>query len=73
MDHWKTIKKVMRYLKCTKDFMHTYNSSVDLDIVGYPDSNFARSANVMKSMSCYLFKIASEAVYGKMLRVCSLL
>lgn len=40
MDHRKAVKKVMRDLQCTKDFMHTYNSSNDLDIVGYPDSNF---------------------------------
>ena len=42
VDHWKASKRVMRYLKRTKDFMHTYHRSNSLEIIGYSDFDFAR-------------------------------
>ena len=38
MDHWKAAKRVMRYLKRTKDYMLTYRRSDQLEIAGYSDS-----------------------------------
>ena len=40
VDHWKAAKRVMRYLKRTKDFMLTYRRSDSLEIFGYSDSDF---------------------------------
>jgi hypothetical protein len=40
LDHWRTAKKVLRYLQGTQDYMLTYNKSDLLEIVGYTNSNF---------------------------------
>ena len=42
VDDWKAAKRVMRYLKRTKDFMLTYWRLGSLEIIGYYDSNFSR-------------------------------
>jgi len=39
LSHWTAAKKVLRYLKGTKDFMLTYRRSNILDVVGYSDPN----------------------------------
>ncbi|RDX71258.1 hypothetical protein CR513_49425, partial [Mucuna pruriens] len=38
MQHWKTIKHMMRYLKRIKGYMLTYRKSEGLEIIGYSDS-----------------------------------
>ena len=38
LEHWKAAKKVMRYLKGTRDYKLTYRWFDHLDVVGY--SNF---------------------------------
>jgi hypothetical protein len=40
-EHWKLIKKVLRYLQGTKDLMLTYRKTESLHIVGYSDSDYA--------------------------------
>ena len=40
VDHWKAAKRIMWYLKRTKDFMLTYERSDSLEIIGYSDSDF---------------------------------
>ena len=41
MDHWKAAKRVMRYLRRTKDHMLTNRRSDQLEIIWYSDSNYA--------------------------------
>ena len=41
IDHWKAVKKVLRYLQGTKDYMLTYRRTNNLDIIGYSDSDYA--------------------------------
>ena len=41
MHHWKATKRVMCYLKRTKGYMLTYQKSGNLEIIGYPDFDFA--------------------------------
>ena len=41
IDHWKIVKRVMRYLQKTKDYMLTYWRSNQLEILGYSDSDYA--------------------------------
>jgi len=62
LDHWRTAKKVLRYLQGTQDYMLTYNRSDLLEIVGYIDSDFAGCPNSRKSTSGYIFLLASGAV-----------
>jgi len=49
MDHWKARKKVMRYLRGTKDYMLTFKRSDHLEVIGYSDSDFAGCIDSRKS------------------------
>ena len=37
LNHWKAVKKVMRYLQGTKDYMLTHKRSDQLKVIGYSD------------------------------------
>jgi len=65
MDHWKTAKRVMRYLKRTKYCMLTYKRSDQLEITGYSDSNFAGCLDSLRSTSGYTFMLAGGAVFWR--------
>jgi hypothetical protein len=62
IDHWNGIKKDLRYIKVTKGLMLTYDRSENLEILGYSDSDFADCLNTDRSTSCYVFKLAGEAI-----------
>jgi len=62
MDHWKTAKRVMRYLKRTRGYMLTYRRSDQLEITGFSDSDFAGCQDSLKSTSGYIFMLAGGAV-----------
>ena len=64
-DHWVAAKKVMRYLKRTKDYMLIYKHVQDLQLVGYSDSDFAGCQDEKKSTTGYIFKLAGGAVSWK--------
>ena len=64
-DHWVVAKKVMRYLKRTKDYMLIYKHVQDLQLVGYSDSDFAGCQDEKKSTTGYIFKLAGGAVSWK--------
>ena len=49
IEHWKLVKKVLRYLQGTKGLMLTYRRSDSLHIEGYTDSDYA--GDDKKSMS----------------------
>ena len=63
IEHWKLIKKVLRYLQGTKGLMMTYRRSDLLHIVGYTDSDFA--GDDRKSTSGYVFTLAGGAISWK--------
>jgi len=65
MDHWKTTKRVMRYLKRTKYYMLTYKRSDQLEITGYSNSNFAGCLDSLRSTSGYIFMLAGGAVFWR--------
>ena len=50
MEHWKAIKKVLRYIQGTKDHMLTYRRSNHLNVIGYSDSNFVGCVDTRKSI-----------------------
>ena len=64
-DHWVAAKKVMRYLKRTKDYMLIYKHVQDLQLVGYSDSDFAGCQDEKKSTTGYIFKLAGGVVSWK--------
>ncbi|XP_058211498.1 secreted RxLR effector protein 161-like [Rhododendron vialii] len=65
MEHWKVVKKVMRYLQGTKDYMPTYSKSDHLDVIKYSDSDFASYHDSRKSTSGYVFLLAGGTVSWK--------
>ena len=62
VDHWKAAKRVMRYLKRTKDFMLTYRRSNNLEIIRYFDSDFAKCQDSKRSTSGYVFMLAGGVI-----------
>ncbi|KAL6328060.1 hypothetical protein AAG906_033330 [Vitis piasezkii] len=62
LEHWKAAKKVMRYLKGTRDYKLTYRRFDHLDVVGYLDSDFAGCLDSRKSTSGYVFLLAGGAI-----------
>lgn len=62
MDHWKAVKRVMRYLQRTKDYMLTYKRSDRLEITGYSDFDFAGCQDSWRSTSGYVYLLAGGAI-----------
>ena len=60
IEHWKLVKKVLRYLQGTKGLMLTYRRSDSLHIEGYTDSDYA--GDERKSTSGYIFTLAGGAI-----------
>jgi hypothetical protein len=65
MDHWKAAKKVMRYLRGTKDYMLTFKRFDHLEVIGYSDSDFAGCVESRRSTFGYLFLLAGGAISWK--------
>ena len=62
IDHWKTAKKVMRYLQGTKDYMLMYRQTVNLEVIGYSDLDYAGYIDSRKSTSGYVFMLVGGAI-----------
>ena len=65
VQHWKAAKRVMRYLRRTKDYMLTYRKSESLEVVGFSDSDFAGCQDSKRSTSGYVFMLAGGAISWK--------
>nr|KYP42478.1 Retrovirus-related Pol polyprotein from transposon TNT 1-94 [Cajanus cajan] len=65
LDHWKEVKRVMQYLKRTKNYMLIYRRLDQLEIVGYTNSNFVGCQDNMKSTSGYIYMLAKGAISWK--------
>jgi len=60
--HWIAVKRIMRYLKGTKDYAITFKKNVPLKLEGYSDADWAGNLDDRKSTSGYLFKIAQGTI-----------
>jgi hypothetical protein len=65
IEHWKMVKKVLRYVQGTKDLILIYRRSESLVIEGYSDSDFAGDKDDRKSTSGYVFTLAGGAISWK--------
>ena len=56
--HWRFLKRLLRYLKTTRDYSLTYYKSnkENRKLIGYTDSDLASNFEDRKSTSGYLFK-----------------
>ncbi|XP_041446831.1 secreted RxLR effector protein 161-like [Xenopus laevis] len=59
---WNAIKRVMRYLKHTKDLCLKLSANDDLNLTGYVDSDWAGDHSTRKSTSGYLFKLGNSPI-----------
>ncbi|XP_031106199.1 secreted RxLR effector protein 161-like [Ipomoea triloba] len=62
LDHWRAVKKVLRYLKGTKDYKLGFRQTDNLDVVGYSDADFAGCVDSRKSISGCVFIMAGGAI-----------
>eukprot|EP00253_Pinus_taeda_P025350 PITA_25350 len=60
--HWKAAKRILRYVKGTKRFGILYTVSECSNLIGYNDSDWARSVDDRKSTSGYVFHMGSGAI-----------
>lgn len=60
--HRKVVKKVLRYLKGTKDYMFMYKRSNHLKVYGYSNSDFVGYDEAKKSMFGCLCQLAKWAI-----------
>jgi len=65
IDHWKAVKKALRYIQGTKDLMLTYKRSDNLEVIGYLDADFAGCVDTKKSTSGYIFTLAGGTISWK--------
>ncbi|XP_073030772.1 secreted RxLR effector protein 161-like [Primulina eburnea] len=62
LGHWKVVKKVMRYLEGTKDYILMFKRTENLEVIGYSHSYYAGCIDSRKSTSGYIFMLAGGAV-----------
>lgn len=60
--HWTAAKRILRYLKGSKDIKLTYTKDTSKDLVGYSDADYANDRDTRKSITGYLFTQAGAAV-----------
>ncbi|XP_059638549.1 secreted RxLR effector protein 161-like [Cornus florida] len=65
MYHWKSAKKVMRYLQGTKNYMLIFRRTGDLEVIDYSNSDFAGCVDSKRSTFGYLFLLARGTISWK--------
>lgn len=65
LGHWKVVKKVMRYLQGTNDYMLTYKKSDQLQVVSYSNFEYGVCHNDRKSTSGLIFMMVGGAISWK--------
>ena len=60
--HWMTVKRILRYLKRTLDYMLCYQRKKDLRLIGYFDANWGGEIDQSKSTSRYAFLLNDSAI-----------
>jgi len=61
-EHWKAVKKVLRYLQGTKNDMLTYRKYDHLEAIGYTDSDFTDCMDTRKSTLGYVYLSAGGTI-----------
>ena len=62
VDHWTTVKNILKYLKRTKDMFLVYGGDKELVVNGYVDASFDTNLDDSKSQSGYVFLFNGGAV-----------
>ena len=62
VDHWTSIKNILKYLKRTKDMFLVYGGDKELIVNGYVDASFNTNPDDSKSETGYMFILNGGAV-----------
>jgi len=63
IDHWTTVKNILKYLRITKDMFLVYGGcDEDLIVKGYVDASFNTDPDGSKSQTGYIFMLNGGAV-----------
>ena len=60
-EHWKAVKRILRYLKSTADYVLVYQGK-DLKLIGYSDADWAGDPDERKSTSGYAYILNGGAI-----------
>lgn len=60
-EHWKALKRVVRYLQGTKDISLVYHRSKDVPLIGFADADWGSDINDRRSTSGFCFKMFGNA------------
>ena len=60
--HWTTVKKILKYLRRTKDMFLVYGGDEELRVRGYTDSGFQSDPDDSKAQSGYVFVLNGGAI-----------
>ena len=62
VQHWSGVKRVLRYLKGTKNFGLCYSKADDNQLVGFSDADWAGDLHTRRSTSGYTFHVGPSLV-----------
>ena len=62
VEHWTTVKNILKYPKRTKDMFLIYGGDKELVVNGYVDTSFDTNPDDSKSQSGYAFLLNGGAV-----------
>ena len=65
MEHWKAVKRILKYLRSTKDMFLIYGGDKELVVKGYTDASFITDPDDYKSQSGFVFILNGGAVSWK--------
>ena len=70
MEHWKSIKHIMRYLNGVRNYGLLYDKEKVMDFIGYSDADWAGDLDDRRSTSGNLFKLSEAAVSWRSKKSC---
>ncbi|KAL4192642.1 hypothetical protein AMTRI_Chr06g173090 [Amborella trichopoda] len=64
-EHWKAVKRILRYLKGIMNYALTYKGGTEITIEGYSDASYLADPDDAKCTSGYVFMLGGGAVSWK--------
>ena len=59
VDHWTTVKNILKYLKRTKDMFLVYGGDKEFVVKGYVDASFDTDPDDSESLYGYILKVGA--------------
>ena len=60
--HFTTVKRILRYIKGTKNFGILYEAERDYKVIGFTNSDWTGCIDDRKSTSGYIFQLGSKTI-----------